>query len=231
MTFLLYSASLADDLTQPLATQKEKESYSIGYQVGRSMVADEVEVDFKRLIQGVQDAISGNRSPLGDEEMKKLIVDLRTRARDIQLRKYQESLVKNAAESEKFFAENRKNKGVETTASGLQYEILKEGDGLIPTSESVVKVNYKGTFIDGTEFDNSIARGESPLLKVDTMIKGWSEAVRMMKVGSTWRLFVPPDLAYGRGGLGGKIPGNKGLIFDVELVAIGETNGQEERIN
>ena len=222
--FLICGFSRADESMPPLTSQNEKESYSIGYQVGRSMMVDEVEVDFTRLTQGLQDAINGNSPPLTEEEMKSLIVGLKTKARDIQMRKHQENLVKNAQESETFLAENGKKAGVKTTASGLQYEIIKEGAGVSPTPGNSIKVHYKGTFIDGTEFDNSIARGEPQTFQVDGVIKGWTEALQMMHVGSKWRIFVPPDLAYGRGGLGGKIPGNKVLVFEMELLVIEETD-------
>jgi FKBP-type peptidyl-prolyl cis-trans isomerase len=136
------------------------------------------------------------------------------------MRKHQESLVKNSEESEKFLAENSKKEGIKTTASGLQYEILKEGSGVSPSPENSVKVHYLGTFIDGTEFDNSIVKGEPQVVKVDSVLKGWREILPMMRVGARWRVFVPPDLAYGRGGLGGKIPGNKVLVFEMELLSI-----------
>ncbi len=228
---MLCGISWATEQMQPLETQEEKESYSIGYQVGRSMMVDEVEIDFTRLTQGLQDAIKGNTPPLSVEEMKDLIVALKTKARDIQMRKHQESLVKNAQETERFLAENGKKEGVKTTVSGLQYQILKDGSDVSPTKENSVKVHYKGTFIDGTEFDNSIVKGEPQKFKVDGVIKGWTEALQIMKVGSKWRIFVPPDLAYGRGGLGGKIPGNKVLVFEMELLAIEEPNQPGKSLN
>lgn len=203
-----------------LQTQKEKESYSIGYEVGRSMKTDGVEVDFNVLTQGLEDAVNQKEPRLKDEEMKKLIVDLRKRTREAQQRKIQEQIVKNAQESEQFLAENRKKEGVKVTESGLQYKVLREGDGTIPGPEDFVKVNYRGTFIDGKEFDSSYAKGEPARVQADGVIKGWTEALHMMKVGSRWQLFVPPELAYGRGGLGQRIPPNKVLVFDMELLAV-----------
>ena len=203
-----------------LQTQKEKESYSIGYEVGRSMKTDGVEVDSNILTQGLEDAINQKEPRLKDEEMRKLIVDLRKKAREAQLEKVQEQSVKNAQESEQFLAENRKKEGVKVTESGLQYRVLKEGDGPIPGPEDFVKVHYRGTFIDGKEFDSSYAKGEPARVQADGVIKGWTEALRMMKVGSRWQLFVPPELAYGRGGLGQRIPPNKVLVFDMELLSV-----------
>ena len=166
-----------------LETQNEKESYSIGYQVGLSMKTDGVEVDFERLVQGLQDAINAKEPLLSTEEMKKLIVDLKKKAREAQMRKIQEQIVKNAEESEKFLEENRKKEGIKTTESGLQYKVLKEGDGAAPGPEDFVTVNYRGTFIDGKEFDSSYAKGEPARVRVDGVIKGWTEALPMMKAG------------------------------------------------
>ena len=220
---------LAQQPAPPLETEKDKESYSIGYQVGRSMQTDGVEVDFERLIQGLQDAINQKDPRVNEEEMRKLIVDLKKRSREAQLRKFQEQIVKNAQESEKFLEENRKKEGIKTTESGLQYKVLKEGDGITPGPEDFVKVNYRGTFIDGKEFDSSYAKGEPQKFQTDGVIKGWTEALQMMKVGSKWQLFVPPELAYGRGGMGQRIPPNKVLVFEIELLAVekGDKAGQQ----
>lgn len=234
LLLLATSPLRADDLEPTPATQKEKESYSIGYQVGMSMKSDGVEADFEKLVQGLRDAIEGKDPRLSEEEMRKLIVDLKKRAREIQLRKFQELVVKNAEESEKFLEDNGKKDGVKTTESGLQYMVLREGDGVAPRAEDFVTVNYRGMFIDGREFDSSYARGEPMTIQADGVIKGWTEALKMMKVGSKWRIFVPPHLAYGRGGLGERIPPNKVLVFEIELLSIekgdeGGEKGEEDR--
>ncbi len=161
--------------------------------------------------------------------MRKLIVDLRKKAREAQQRNLQELIVKNAQESEKFLAENRKKEGVKVTASGLQYRVLREGDGATPKPEDFVKVNYRGTFIDGKEFDSSYKKGEPARVQADGVIKGWTEALSMMKVGSKWQLFVPPELAYGRGGLGQRIPPNKVLVFEMELLAVEKAADKAEQ--
>ncbi|MDP1990008.1 MAG: FKBP-type peptidyl-prolyl cis-trans isomerase [Syntrophales bacterium] len=208
----------AETRTTP-ETQHEKESYSIGYQIGLSTKTDDVEVNFDRLIQGLQDAIDQKEPRLSTDEMRTLVVALKKRARDAQMRKVQEQIVRNAQESEKFLEDNKKKEGVKTTESGLQYRVMREGDGTTPTLEDFVKVNYRGTFIDGKEFDSSYAKGELARVKVNSVIKGWTEALSMMKVGSKWQLFVPPALAYGRGGFGQKVPPNKVLVFELELLA------------
>jgi len=220
--FLLLAAPTlhADDPTPALENQKDRESYSIGYQVGLSMKADGVEVNFDRLVQGLRDSVDGKEPLLSADEMKTLIVNLRKEAKQTQMRRIQEQIVKNAEESEKFLIENGKKKSIKTTDSGLQYKVIKEGDGPIPKLEDFVKVQYRGTFTDGTEFDSSFARGEPQVIKAGGVIKGWTEALQMMKVGSKWQLFIPPDLAYGRGGLGNRIPPNKVLVFEIELLSI-----------
>ena len=222
LCFLLFAAPhlFAAEPAPALETQTEKESYSIGYQVGLSMKTDGVEVDFERLVQGLQDAIDAKEPRLSTEEMRKLIVDLKKRSRDARMRKIQEQIVANAAESEKFLEENGKKEGIKTTASGLQYKVLREGDGIAPGPEDFVTVNYRGTFIDGKEFDSSYAKGKPIRVQVDGVIKGWTEALPMMKPGAKWQLFVPPDLGYGRRGSGQRIPPNKVLVFEMELLAV-----------
>lgn len=229
LLMLAPSYLFADEKTA-LETQNEKESYSIGYQVGLSMKNDGVDVDSEMFMQGMQDAFAGKEGLISMEEMRSLIVALKEKAREDQMRKVQEAIVKNAEESKNFLAENTKKEGIKTTESGLQYRILQEGEGISPQPEDMVTVNYRGTFIDGEEFDNSYARGKPQTFQVDGVIKGWTEALQMMKQGSKWEIFVPPDLAYGTNGFGGRIPPNKVLIFEIELLSIGkdkEVEGKE----
>ena len=219
-SLLAPSHLFADDPATAPDTQQDKESYSIGYQVGLSMKSDGVEVNFEKLTQGLRDAIDGNAPLLSEEEMKKLIVDRKKVVREAEMRKVQELRVRNAEEAEKFLEENSKKEGVKTTESGLQYKVLVEGDGTTPQPEDFVTVNYRGIFIDGSEFDSSYTKGEPMTTQVDSVIKGWTEALQMMKVGSKWKLFVPSHLAYGRGGMGTRIPPNKLLVFEIELLSI-----------
>ncbi len=211
---------LAAGPASELETREARESYSIGYQVGQSLNTDGVQVDLEKVIEGLRDAVDRKAPRVKDEEMRKLVVDLKKRAREAQLKKMQEQIVKNAQESEKFLEENKTKDGVKVTESGLQYKVLKEGQGPAPGPQDFVKVNYRGTFIDGTEFDSSYAKGEPARVQTDGVIKGWTEALQMMKTGSRWQLFVPPELAYGRAGLGQRIPPNKVLVFDIELLAV-----------
>ena len=127
---------------------------------------------------------------------------------------------KNSKDGEAFLAENKKKDGVKSTASGLQYKVIKAGDGVMPKGTDTVSVNYKGTLIDGTEFDSSYKRGEAATFPVSGVIKGWTEALQLMKVGSKWQLFIPSNIAYGERGAGGEIGPNATLIFEVELLSI-----------
>ena len=218
---LLATSNLyAADLATALENQKDKESYSIGYKVGLGIKSDGIDVDFEKLIQGLQTGIEGKEPLLSQEEISDLIVILTKKKRETVMRKIQEQIVKNAEESKKFLAENGEKEGVKTTESGLQYKILKDGDGIVPKQEDFVSVHYRGTFIDGKEFDSSYLKGAPQTLQTDGVIKGWTEALQMMKVGSKWELFVPPHLAYGRRGNGDKIPPNKVLVFEMELLSI-----------
>lgn len=214
--------------TPALETQNDKESYSIGYEVGLSIRSDGVEANLEKLVQGLADALNQKEPLLEAQEMRKLVVDLKKRTREAQFRKVQELMVSNAQESDKFLAENKKKKDVKTTQSGLQYRVVRKGNGISPKSDDLVKVAYRGTFINGEEFDSSYKKSEPVVVKADSVIKGWTEALPMMKVGSRWQLFVPPNLAYGRAGLGRRIPPNKVLIFDMELLAVQKTGEAEK---
>jgi len=208
--------------------QVEKENYSIGYQIGVGMVYDRVDVDERALLQGVKDAVGGTAPALSREEMKELIIAIKKLSRETRLREKQEQVVKNAEEAKKFLEQNARQEGIRTTASGLQYKVLRQGDGPSPTVNDFVRVHYRGQFPDGTEFDSSYAKGQPQTFQTDGVIKGWTEALQMMQVHSKWQLFVPPELAYGRGGLEGVIPPNKVLVFEIEILAIGETGKESQ---
>ena len=145
------------------------------------------------------------------------------------MQKLLETRAKNAEETQKFLVENSKKNGIMTTESGLQYKILKSGDGISPEPEDTVTVHYKGTFIDGEEFDSSYSRGEPQTFQANRVIKGWTEALQMMKVGSKWKIFLSPRLAYGQKGDGEKIPPNKVLVFEIELLSVGGTGEKQDK--
>jgi len=217
---LLLPSNLLADEEKALETQQEKESYSIGYQVGLSMMRDGVNVDSEVLMQGLQDAIAGKDGLLSMEEMQNLIVERREKLKKDQMQKLLEIRAQNAEEAANFLEENGQKQGVKTTESGLQYLVISEGEGDSPQPGDMVTVHYRGTFVDGAEFDSSYSRGEPQTFQTDGVIRGWTEALQMMKVGSKWQIFVPPILAYHQRGLGQKIPPNKLLIFEIELLAI-----------
>jgi FKBP-type peptidyl-prolyl cis-trans isomerase FklB len=203
-----------------LKTPEDKLSYAIGLNVGRSLQKDSITVDQNIVIQGFKDALAGSKTLMTDDEAKSAIMALQT-----ELRKKQDEIAKqtgevNKKEGEEFLAANKAKEGVVTLPSGLQYKILKAGTGPKPTASDQVVCNYKGTLINGTEFDSSYKRGQPATFPVGQVIKGWTEALQMMPVGSTWQLFIPPDMAYGPRGPSPEIGPNATLIFEVELLSI-----------
>lgn len=204
-----------------LKTDKDKASYAIGVNIGRSMKKDDVNIDPDVLARGIKDAYADKKILLSDEEAQAALTQLKNEVQKNQQVKYQESLEKNKKEGDAFLAANKAKPGVVTTPSGLQYKVIQEGTGPKPTATDTVVCNYKGTLIDGTEFDSSYKRGQPATFPVSQVIKGWTEALQLMPVGSKYELFVPPSLGYGeRGTGGGPIGPNATLIFEVELVSI-----------
>jgi FKBP-type peptidyl-prolyl cis-trans isomerase len=203
-----------------LKTQKDKASYAIGLDMGNSLKKSEIDVNPDILFRGIKDAMSGGKLLLTEQEIKDVITALQ---KDLQARQQEKMKVlaeKNKKEGESFLAENKKKDGIITLASGLQYKIIKSGGGKTPKATDSVTVNYRGTLIDGTEFDSSIKRGQPATFQVSGVIPGWTEALQLMKEGSKWQLFIPSNLAYGERGAGGAIGPNAVLIFEVELISI-----------
>jgi FKBP-type peptidyl-prolyl cis-trans isomerase FklB len=204
-----------------LTTAKQKASYAIGMNIGKTMKKDGVDIDTTILARGMRDAIAGNKSLLTDEEAKAALTELQTSMQKQQEAKAKAASLLNKKEGDAFLAANKTKEGIVTLPSGLQYKIIKEGTGPKPTATDTVVCNYKGTLIDNTEFDSSYKRGQPASFPVGQVIKGWTEALQLMPVGSQWELFVPPDLAYGeRGTPGGPIGPDSTLIFQVELLSI-----------
>ncbi len=199
-----------------LSTQKQKQSYAIGLNIGKSMKRDAVEVDTEILARGIRDALAGGKTLLTDEEVKATLTELQ-----VEVRKHQQ---------DEFQAEADRNKkdGVVTLPSGLQYKILKEGTGPKPAAQDTVVCNYRGTLLDNTEFDSSEKHGGPASFPVNQVIKGWTEALQLMPVGSKWQLFVPSELAYGSRQAGPQIGPNSTLIFEVELLSIKEKEPPKE---
>ncbi|HEX2867374.1 MAG TPA: FKBP-type peptidyl-prolyl cis-trans isomerase [Ignavibacteriales bacterium] len=206
---------------EDLKTSKDKASYAIGLDIGKTFKRQAVEINEDALLQGIKDAIKKDSLYLLTEaEIKETMINFSKEMQEKQTAKLKELGDKNKKEGEAFLAENKTKDGVKTTASGLQYKVISSGNGATPKATDKVKVNYRGTLINGTEFDNSYKRGEPIVFNVGSVIKGWTEALQLMKVGDKWQLFIPSDLAYGPQGAGQAIPPNSTLIFDVELLGI-----------
>lgn len=207
-------------VTDPaLKTQKDKVSYIIGLNMGRSMKADNIEIDTDLLARGIKDALAG-KAAMTDAQIQETMMAFQNEMMERHANLTKEAGAKNLKEGEAFLAENAKKAGVKTTASGLQYIVVKEGTGPTPKADDVVKVNYRGTLIDGTEFDSSYARNQPVSFPVNRVIPGWSEGVQLMKVGGASKFFIPAKLGYGENGAGGQIGPNATLVFDVELLSI-----------
>ena len=201
-------------------TPVEKRSYALGLDIGRQMKKESLEIDPTLFTQGLKDALSGNHALLSDEELRATIVELQTELRAKQAQAHKEQAEKNKQAGEAFLTENKKKEGVVTLPDGLQYKILKAGEGKKPTAEDTVVCQYRGTLIDGKEFDSSYKRNQPATFPVGRVIKGWTEALQLMPVGSKWQLFIPSDLAYGERSPSTEIPPDATLIFEVELVSI-----------
>lgn len=202
-----------------LKDTKDKVSYSIGLDIGNTFKKQKMEINADVLAAGVKDALSGANPLLTPDEMRTVMTQFSNDMREKAATASKEAGEKNTKEGEKFLAENKTKPGVKTTASGLQYLVEKEGSGAAPKETDTVTVNYRGTLIDGTEFDSSYKRGEPATFPVNRVIKGWTEALQLMKPGGKYKLFIPANLAYGPSGAGGDIGPNATLIFEVELLS------------
>ena len=204
-----------------LKTQKEKASYAIGMDMGNSLKRNNIDIDPDILGKAIKDVLAGTKPLMTDQEARATMIALQKELQAKQQEKMKVQGEKNKKEGDAFLAENKKKIGVKTLPSGLQYAVLVEGKGKTPKADDTVSVNYKGSLIDGTEFDSSYKRGEPATFQVGGVIKGWTEALQLMKEGSKWRLVIPADLAYGAQGTpNGPIGPGAVLIFEVELLSI-----------
>ncbi len=206
--------------TVKLDNDKNKASYTIGVQMGSQVASIKDMINQDALIMGFRDSIEGKDSQLTTEDMQATMQAFQQRIIEQQQAKQKEAGEKNIAEGEKFLAENKAREGVKVTESGLQYEVLQEGTGETPAASDTVVTHYRGTLIDGTEFDSSYKRDAPATFPVSGVIKGWTEALQLMKVGAKWKLFIPSELAYGARGAGSDIGPNQVLIFEIELLEI-----------
>ncbi len=223
---LLAGSLSAADSAPALKTEQDKISYSIGLNIGRNFKSQGIDANPDLVGAAIRDVLKGNKPLLTEEEAMAVLGTFQKEMRAKQMAKASESGDKNKKEGAAFLAANKAKDGVKTTASGLQYKVIKAGTGKIPKASDTVKTHYAGTLIDGTEFDSSIKRGEPATFPVGGVIKGWTEALQLMPVGSKWQLFIPADIAYGERGAGQAIGPNATLIFDIELLSIEPGEGK-----
>jgi len=209
----------------PLKNQKDKVSYAIGLDIGGTLKRQLIDVNEGLLTNGIKDGLSGAKPLMTDEQVKQVMSAFQKEMMEKQVAARKATGEKNKEEGQKFLDENKKKEGWKTTASGLQYKVVKEGSGTSPKETDTVKVNYRGTLLDGTEFDSSYKRGQAATFPVNRVIKGWTEALQLMKPGSKYELVIPAELAYGERGAGAEIGSNATLRFDVELLEIEANKG------
>lgn len=215
MILLVAFVSGCNKKNPDIKTDEQKASYAIGQQIANEIKSQNVKIDVDVLSASIEDSLKGNKPRLTQQEMNEAMQKLQQSI----MAKQQAAAQESKAKSDAFLAENKAKPNIKTTASGLQYEVLTEGKGKSPKETDVVKVHYKGTLVDGTQFDSSYDRGQPAEFPLNGVIRGWTEGLQLMKVGGKSRLFVPSELAYGPQGRPG-IPPNSTLIFEVELIDI-----------
>jgi FKBP-type peptidyl-prolyl cis-trans isomerase FklB len=216
---LMTSLCWAADRIDP-ADEKARTSYSVGYQVGSDFRRQGIDIDPDLVLQGALDALSGDDSRMTAEEMRKALTDLQKKVTQASLEKEKQADLETLADGEAFLKENGKREGVRTLPSGLQYKVITVGEGAPPRAEDTVTVHYRGTLIDGAEFDSSYKRNKPATFKLNQVIKGWTEGLQLMNPGAKYMLFIPPDLAYEEVGAGKIIKPYSTLIFEVELLSV-----------
>ena len=214
IVFLASQMSAAENLA--LKTQKDKVSYIIGMDIGKNMKLQAIDIDPEMIAKGIKDVLSGEKPSLSEQEINETMAAFQKE----MMAKRQEIAKKNQKEGESFLEENKKKEGVKTLPSGLQYRVIKAGAGKKPKSTDTVTIHYRGTLVNGTEFDNSYRRWEPLSIPVKDVIPGWTEALQLMEEGAKWQVFIPSNLAYGERGAGRDIGPNATLIFEIELISI-----------
>ena len=206
-------------MAQDITTDKGKLSYAIGWDIGEDINRRGAEFDVETIIAAVRDSAAGKEPQVPAEEMVALLTELQKKVRTEQAEAFQKLSEENQVKSEEFLAANLTKNGIVALPSGIQYRIIEEGEGTRPNMDSAVKVHYRGSKMDGHEFDSSFARGVPEEFTVNTVLKGWQEVLPLMKTGATWQVFVPPELAFGPRG-NPPVGPNEALIFDLKLVEI-----------
>jgi len=220
MALLLASCGNDVPSVKELKTQKDSVSYAIGAQIGQNFKTQSVEVDPSVLAAAINDVTSGKKLLLTEEQSQAIMMAYQTQLMAKQEEKRKADGEKQKEAGQKFLAENKSKAGVQTTATGLQYKVIKMGTGPKPLATDKVKCHYKGTLIDGKQFDSSIDRGEPAVFPVTGVIPGWTEVLQLMPVGSKWQVFIPSELGYAERGAGEDIGPNATLIFEIELISI-----------
>lgn len=203
-----------------LTSKKDKLSYGIGADIAKNLKGQAIDVDPDIVLRGMKDVLSGGKTLMSEEEIRQTLTELRQEMMAKQAQETKKIGEKNKKDGDAFLEENKKKEGVKTLPSGLQYKVITEGTGKSPKATDTVTVNYRGTLIDGSEFDSSYKRGQPATFPVNGVIPGWTEALQLMKEGAKWQLFIPPGLAYGEKGAGNVIGPNATLIFEVELISV-----------
>jgi FKBP-type peptidyl-prolyl cis-trans isomerase FklB len=206
--------------SQGMSTLKQKASYGIGLNIGRSLKADNLDVDAKLIAAGIADALSGAEPKLNPQEFQQVMQAFQAEMEKRMETERATAGTTNKQKGAEFLAANAKAPGIKTLPSGIQYKEIKAGDGPMPKETDTVRVHYEGTLIDGTVFDSSYERGQPATFPLNRVIKGWTLAVQQMNVGDTWMIYVPSELAYGETGAGGDIGPHETLIFKIELLGI-----------
>ncbi len=201
-----------------LITLEQKASYTLGADIAKNFRAQGLEIDVKSFSLGLDDALQNRTLKLTEEEMMSAINTVKENMQKQQLEKQQSLARTNVDEGKAFLADNAKKEGVTTLDSGVQYKVLTKGEGNSPTAEDTITAHYRGTLLDGTEFDSSYQRDEPLTLQMGSVIKGWGEVLKLMKPGSKWEVYIPADMAYGERGAGDAIGPNQTLIFTIELI-------------
>ncbi|MBV0933948.1 FKBP-type peptidyl-prolyl cis-trans isomerase [Marinobacterium weihaiense] len=212
---------------ETLETEQQKLSYSLGLILGERIQADVDELDIEAFTRGVEAVYAGETPLLDQQQIAEVMQAFQSRKMEEQRQAMAKLAQDNLDKGQAYMAENGKKDGVETTESGLQYEVLEAGSGASPTAEDTVKVHYRGNLIDGTEFDSSYARNEPVSFPLNGVIPGWTEGLQLMKEGGKSRLVIPAELAYGPGGMGNAIGPNETLVFEVELLEVNPSDGKE----
>jgi len=212
-----------------LKTDKDKVSYALGMNLGANLKRDSIDIDTAIFVRALKDTAAGGKTLLTESEVRAALTQLQTVVRNKQMEKMKVAGEANKKEGDAFLAANKSQGGVVTLPSGLEYKILTQGTGPMPAATDTVVCNYRGTLINGTEFDSSYKRGQPATFPVGGVIKGWTEALQLMPVGSKWQLFVPAELAYGERGPSPEIGPNSTLVFEVELLSIQPKDKEKEK--